>query len=493
MSTPLFLLLGLTIATCVIAYWAENLGKKLGKKRVTLLGLRPRQTATLMTMISSVAIMLFTFVVLLVVNSSLRGALLRYDEEKAANLRLLQDNRKLLDEQTKLKTQSEQFSAAADQARQEAGAARNLATRAHDDLEDARTDLQRERASLKTARTQRSEAQHAAREARHRAEHARRRAEFAGRLLDEAKQQLQRVKRDLQQAGERLARLRKDLHLAQAATREAQASAKQAVAEKIRTRQTLDEETRKFLTETEKQEEKVAQLQRLEATLNQEISHLEVVKNQLATLQTDVPAGTVFAARTVAPRTGVTEAMTQLQALAAEGARAVAENNSKRTLRLALASGATNLSPEAIMGHLAEYLATFRVPVSVRLVAARNHAEAETEIQAVLWPVPARQVFARGETIASMTISGAQSDARIFNQLLQLLRRAEDLARDRGVAPLLAATENFYSADTNERVFEALRRIQTAGGLATVRLIADADINTIDQLRVRFEISPAES
>ena len=75
MSTPLFLLIGLTIATCVIAYWSDNLGKKLGKKRVTLLGLRPRQTATLMTMTSSVVIMLFTFGVLLATNSGLRGAL----------------------------------------------------------------------------------------------------------------------------------------------------------------------------------------------------------------------------------------------------------------------------------------------------------------------------------------------------------------------------------------------------------------------------------
>src|ERR1017187_2561151 len=60
MLTPLYLLFGLTAATCVIAYWADNLGKKLGKKRISLFNLRPRQTATLISMASSVGIMILT-------------------------------------------------------------------------------------------------------------------------------------------------------------------------------------------------------------------------------------------------------------------------------------------------------------------------------------------------------------------------------------------------------------------------------------------------
>src|SRR5688572_5090161 len=102
MSTPLVLLIGLALVTCVIAYWSDNLGKKLRKKRVTLFGLRPRQTATLMTMTSSVVIMLFTFGVLLATNSGLRGALLRYDKEKADNKELRFSNQQLRSEQKTL-------------------------------------------------------------------------------------------------------------------------------------------------------------------------------------------------------------------------------------------------------------------------------------------------------------------------------------------------------------------------------------------------------
>src|SRR6478672_11151214 len=108
MFTVFFLLFGLTIATCVIAYWSDNLGKKLGKKRVTLFGLRPRQTATLITMASSVVIMLFTLATLLIVNRGLLRALLHYDEERAANRQLRGENSQLRAEQMQLKTQSKQ-------------------------------------------------------------------------------------------------------------------------------------------------------------------------------------------------------------------------------------------------------------------------------------------------------------------------------------------------------------------------------------------------
>ena len=83
MLTILVLFVGLTLATAVIAYWSDNLGKKLGKKRVSLWGMRPRTTATFLTIASSWLIMVFTLGVMLALFSPLRQALLRYDEVKA--------------------------------------------------------------------------------------------------------------------------------------------------------------------------------------------------------------------------------------------------------------------------------------------------------------------------------------------------------------------------------------------------------------------------
>ncbi len=488
MSTPLFLLLGLTIATCVIAYWADNLGKKLGKKRVTLLGLRPRQTATLMTMLSSVVIMLFTFVVLLVVNGSLRDALLRYDEEKAANRQLRADNHKLLDEQTQLKAQSEQARQSATQARQQAARDRQAAGTARSDYAHAREDLKKERTYLIAAQRQKATAQRDAREARQRAQEANRR-------LGEAKRQLEQVGHELKTARDRLAQLKEELNKARAAEREAKAKAKIARADETRARENALEQARKNLKETKAQLQEIERLEHRQTTLQEEIGRLEVVKNQLGLFdpRVDVPYLTVFAVRTIPGRISATQAAEQLREILAEGTRALKRDNPKRTLHLVLSDGSTRLPPDEIISLLADYLSTFKVPVSVRLTTTRHHAEAETDIQMALVPVPSRLAFTRGEVIASATINGLQSDARIFNQLLQLAQHGEDAARDRNVQPLLPPGEPFFASDTNERVFEALRRIQAAGGTVTVRLVADADITTLDQPRVRFEIAKSES
>jgi hypothetical protein len=77
---------------------------------------------------------------------------------------------------------------------------------------------------------------------------------------------------------------------------------------------------------------------------------------------------------------------------------------------------------------------------------------------------------------------------------LKLLNTTEQRARERGVAPL-PTRENplFYPTGTNERVFEALRQIQSQGGNVEVRLVAAEDISSIDSPNVRFEIAPSTS
>jgi hypothetical protein len=46
----------------------------------------------------------------------------------------------------------------------------------------------------------------------------------------------------------------------------------------------------------------------------------------------------------------------------------------------------------------------------------------------------------------------------------------------------------FFALGTNERVFEALRQIQALKAPAHVKLIAAQDINTVEPVRVRFDV-----
>lgn len=485
MFTLLFLILGLTVATCVIAYWSDNLGKKLGKKRVTLFGLRPRQTATLITMFSSVLIMLFTLATLLLVNEGLRHALLHYDEERAANTRLRDENTGLRSEQVTLKLQNAK-------AQTQVATAQKAATVANRQLQTATKTLEYEQKNLKAAKAQEKTARASEKLAQGR-------AVAAGRRLASTERQLNGVEGNLKNARASLEYLHLQLATAQEDAKQAQQSARLAKSGAVSAKNHYLDETTKYLDETRKQLDKAASLQRqiggLEqqiATLDKQKTELELAKNQLRTLAFDAQLGEVFAELTILPRLNTSTIAEQVRALLNKGEQTLKVNNPNRTLRLVLPDDSTRLAPSDIIDALVRYLPTFTGPVSLRLTSTRNHAASETEIHAALMPVSARQIFSRNEIITSTIIEAKQSDARVFHQLLTLLNHGEFIARERGVAPLLKGEELFYVADTTERVFETLRRIQAANTTVTVRMIADADISAIDQLRVRFEVVTPE-
>ena len=59
----------------IIAFLGDKIGSKVGKKRLTLFGLRPRYTSVIVTIISGVLISFLTIAVLAVLNENVRVAL----------------------------------------------------------------------------------------------------------------------------------------------------------------------------------------------------------------------------------------------------------------------------------------------------------------------------------------------------------------------------------------------------------------------------------
>ena len=347
--------------------------------------------------------------------------------------------------------------------------------------------LKNEQANLKAAQSQEKLARASEKTAQSRAQNA-------THNLTAKQLQLNKVNLDLAGARTRLALLNVKLDTAKAAAASAQAAALKAHADEKNAKTQIVEQTIGFLADARKKLEEVALLEQKQQELQGEIGRLQLVKNQLETFDTSVLAGWVFDARTISPRTSVAQATARLRELVDGVSRVISGSDSKRTLRLVLPNGSAQLPANEIIDSLAKYLTSFTVPVSVRLTSTRNHAQAETEIQAALVPVPARLVLARGETLAESTVDGTQSDVRIFGQIFRLLSDAEGLARTRGVRPYLREEKNepFFFGDTNERLFEALHRIQELKASVKVRLVTDTDISAIDQLRVRFEVVTPE-
>lgn len=522
MLTPLYLLIGLTVATCVIAYWADNLGKKLGKKRISLFGLRPRQTATLISMASSVGIMMLTLVVLIAFNSSLRRALFRYDYINSQNQDLTFQAVRLQGQVNGLKHESNTL-------RKDNTETRRLREVTNRQLQGAKRELQNVKSDLGDAREKLVAAQEGETAAKQNEKRAVQqtsvaRSRFAaaenrleqtlGRLrqvdvrLVATRKGLTQVKTQLTRAQTNLVHTRAKLHITNLKLDQTQIGTVQTLASLRQAKNAYEEEVQavaRLQVQVEQQKAEVTQLETQQKELEANIQLLSLEADKLYAVaapiltQGDVMvmirSGQVLAAQTIPARTSHEQVQDVLEQLIANANKAV-KNMGGESLQLAPigiglpGSRPVVLGKDEILDRLANYLTTFDVPVSVRLVATRFHAKGEKEVLGRMVTLPVRSTFTPGEEIVSTTIDGAQSDARIFNQLLKVVNDGEQNARERGMQPLLTdETPNFYAGETNERIFEALRRIQKLNGPAKVSLVASANLTTIDQLRVRFEVS----
>lgn len=69
------LILILLLVSCVVAFIGDVVGMRVSKKRISIFGLRPRYTSSLITVLSGLFIMLFTLAVLLTTSETVRTAI----------------------------------------------------------------------------------------------------------------------------------------------------------------------------------------------------------------------------------------------------------------------------------------------------------------------------------------------------------------------------------------------------------------------------------
>jgi uncharacterized protein (DUF3084 family) len=98
LGSVVFAFLLIMVAGGLIAYFGDRLGYQMGKKRVTLFGLRPRHTATTLTVISGVVIGAMALLLLIGVDTVFRVALLKGEQEVRTAIRLRKSNERLRNE-----------------------------------------------------------------------------------------------------------------------------------------------------------------------------------------------------------------------------------------------------------------------------------------------------------------------------------------------------------------------------------------------------------
>ena len=81
----------------IIAFLGDKIGSKVGKRRLTLFGLRPRYTSVIVTIVSGILISALTIAVMAVLNENVRVALF--------GMQKLQEEMSELNNKIKLKNQ----------------------------------------------------------------------------------------------------------------------------------------------------------------------------------------------------------------------------------------------------------------------------------------------------------------------------------------------------------------------------------------------------
>lgn len=422
------LFVALIVVSAIVAYVADYLGKRLGRRRVSLLGIRPRTTAVMIATGSGVVITMLTMGALAVASHDVRDALFRiqkiYSERDAAIAQRDAAVREEHQARSALEAARRELSAA-EQSRTDAIAAQQTALRQRD---VARTDLEKTRADLLMQRRRLEEQRKALVQALHQSqilESQRRKLEADLAQLD---QQLKKVSGDLAEVDRELGIRNVVLGITDpAAPGRTIVEAGQQLA-----RVTLQADS----SDTEVQDA-VGQL--LEAT------EREATR------------------RGAAPFPGEAQRAILLYPIQVQ-------RMSLEEMTAQLIQTVRKLSGEVVMIAFARYGAREGVPVVVDLA-----------VQEV------RPVLGAGTVLVQRDFDGTQDFDTLAAGLRQMLLDLRTEALRQGMIPPPGGT---FGELPISRVVELIHAIQRAGARAVVRGTVTEDARNIDPLTVEFEVAP---
>lgn len=129
------------------------------------------------------------------------------------------------------------------------------------------------------------------------------------------------------------------------------------------------------------------------------------------------------------------------------------------------------------------YLANMDSDIVLRIIANRNLSFGGT--LAVRFDVQTNQLlYRKGEEIERSLISGKLSAKDTEQRLKDLLSKAEEAARKKGMLP------GGLGAYPYEKIYDSVRRVRGYGTLTRVSVLAASDVYTIGPLVVEFKVQP---
>ncbi|BCM89663.1 hypothetical protein IAD21_01510 [Abditibacteriota bacterium] len=512
MWIPIALVVGLLVATAIIAPWADNLGKKLGKKRVSWFGLRPRTTATIATVGSSWLIMIFTLAVLLAVVTPLRNALFHYQSEREqAESRLeiakhqesiaVGDKNAALDDLKKARQAVFGFREEAQQARDEAKKANNETRNALNNLQNARRGEQNARRGAQGALATARSAQTNARKAQNAASLAVAQQRVAQEELRGTQRSLQIAKTSLDFAEKRLKTAQGRLRAADLQLINAGRQIVSVGREAVQVQKQAQRDVAEIQGQVRIAKKEVDQLQTQKADLQAQVNGLVELANTYDNISKQLAFGNISLAvdQTLAERRfdatrspdDIARELRFLITTASEAAREILHNKKLEFMvgaAIADKSGTPiDLNEEQAITLYSNALSSANQTVSARLVSGFNYPSDTTLVVARFVFVPIRTIYIARQDIAQATIDTNKSESAIWRQLQDLVDTARYNAVKLGASPPLSPeTQNFFDGDTGQKLFDTLREVQKYDHPVQVRVVAARDLDSAEPLQIRF-------
>ncbi|MEJ5251079.1 MAG: DUF3084 domain-containing protein [Chthonomonadetes bacterium] len=495
-----------------IAYFGDWLGRYLGKRRISVWGLRPRHTAMLITSLTGSLIAFLTIVAVLATAQTFREIIVRGE-------RILEQSRQMQRRYAQLTRDYQQL-------QQQYDAAAQRIREQQQQMEENTRQLQQQQQQLQEVRAQLQQ------RLRQVVELNRRIAEQSRQLqtlqaqnsaLKADSERLRRLSNQLRQTNAQLQRqgqfLREQNSLYQQNNTELASQNMRYASENVRLntenvrlqqqadnlrRQTeqLEQQSRQLQQQADVLRATVQQLQAQEAELRGVIERLEQMKEKPIVARKDeeiarrvIPAGlSVRSARNEVYRLLVEAGrVAQARGASAGSAHRAAYVPLKRISMPTSAGGSTEVVADEAMSVevLAEQIARSEEPVVVLAVAVRNSVAGEP-VQVELRPYRNRLVYRKDEEIARVRIWSGRSTGEILNTLIEFLRdEVRSRAIEAGIIPRVDAEgEPSVGTVTSAELTDLADRIvrEGRGRYVNVVAVADADTYSADSLRLRFRI-----
>lgn len=439
----IILVLVLVATGGLVAFWGDKVGRRIGKKRLTLFGLRPRYTSIVITIITGIVISTATLTILAIVSQDVRTALF--------GMKQLQDS--LATSESQLASVSAELARKTDEI-QALGDAITKKTEEYQHLNSKLISVQQERDRVTG-------------ELRFVSDHyAKIKAEYKSMQLAYAQ-----TKQDYTRARGQLAKTAAELVSAQSKVE----SLKNQLAPLEKQINSLEKERYNLL----------ASKKRLET----EIEQLDKERDQLKTgLESMVFGKVVYRAdeivfSTVIAGGGSTEAVqTELSSF-------LAQANKVAVSRGAKIEGKQGIAIKLLEGNFdtaSNIISQLTDEVVVRLISMTNVVEGEP-VLTYFQILPKTKIWSEGETIASCQIDGRGSLEQIQMGIMDLLYTVNNLAISRG---MVADAEGKVGDLSLGEFRNAIASIRGIDGKVTVEAKAASDVwTTVLPLSVKLKIS----